>query len=1274
VLTALQNYRKKVSSLAIATAFMAIQIGFPLLAPQMAAAAGNPAADLDQCRNGQFSAPVVCTGAAWANGNAGASNSHYREGDSIAYRMRFDNLSLGAHSVTIQWDTTKGGTHALDYLTTYNRTEPAADPCSGVAGCGSATTFAIPDDPNSTVAQVPGVFTLFNGTITSLSAYTLSGSYASDSSTSITINFTAANATPVLAWGGHIASQIDWGFGNSASAVSGSPYHTRLLNLDGSGGNQDRSLAAAAVVPTPTITTQVSTAALNIGQTVTDTASLSGPNSPLKGTVSFFVCGPSVSNPTCTTGGTQVGGAVSVSPGTGTAGTAVSAAYAPQTVGNYCLRAEYTPAADSPYSPQNHTNLTTECFAVSQAPSSITIIKDAKPNSAQDFNFSTTGGLSASSFSLDDDSDNTLSNTQTFNSVSPGVYTITEAATSGWDFSTIDCGAANNVSISGSMVTITITGGQSVSCTYTNLKRGTITVHKVTNPSNDSTAFSVTASGTGSIGGNATRNISTSQDAVYDVAQGTYSVNETVPAGWTQVGNTCSNLVISDTNLTRECTITNTKLAKLKIVKTAVPNSAQDFIFSTTGSGLTGFMLDDDNDSTLPNQQQFIDLLPGDFTVSEQATSGWDLTGLTCSGTQNFSRPNNGNALNVTLAAGDDVTCTFTNTQRGSISGLKFNDLNGNGIFDQGEPTLSGWTIYDDANHNGVLDMFEASAVTDISGSFTLSNLVSGTYHLMEVLVSGWTQTAAPSDVQLAAGQNSTGNNFGNFQNGSISGLKFNDLNGNGSKDGNEPNIAGWTINIFNDDNDPDALLNNLVATTQTDQSGNYSFTNLLAGTYQVCEAQQTGWTQTFPVNNGCYMITIDQSGEANTNTNFGNQGRGTITVIKNVDTDDDGTVDQQDVSNWTWDIDGTGNHVTGSTNSQAVAAGSYSVSEDQKTDYHVVASSCSGETPGASPSESLRVTVDAGEDVVCTFTNARDRGTLRLIKEVINDNGGPATAADFTLHVTQDGVDVSGSPAVGSDTGTVYDLLTGSYEVSESNQAIGYTQTGIVCDDEETSTANVTLNNEVVCIITNDDNPPVINIDKTNDQPTPTVVGDTVVYTLIVTVPEDSGVVYDAQVTDLPPKNFQYVTGSWTAQSSIRGDLKAADITPEPPYGSPGGWLLGTLLPGEKITLTYVAKILNNVTPGTYPDVAFVRGLSAPAGQVVLGNVTRATTPFVSTAVTIIKPTAIPNFQASESNILVNTGSGWSKGQIIIPLILISLTIYAYRLSRREAPKGAKL
>ncbi|HKY27357.1 MAG TPA: hypothetical protein VJM12_05360, partial [Pyrinomonadaceae bacterium] len=220
-------------------------------------------ADLDQCANGPASAPVPCTLDAWQNGNVNQNQAHYKEGDSVPYRMKFDQLVIGGtNTLTISWDTTKNGKHAIDYLTDYDRTESTGNnPCSGVAGCtlASETTFPIPVDPRVTngqnqvpgggddIVQVPGNFSMFGGTITAVSAYSITGTYAGDSTTFITITFTSNVTNPVMAWGGHIATRLDWGVANSAINISGSPYHMRLEALNGSGGNQDRSLSASAV-------------------------------------------------------------------------------------------------------------------------------------------------------------------------------------------------------------------------------------------------------------------------------------------------------------------------------------------------------------------------------------------------------------------------------------------------------------------------------------------------------------------------------------------------------------------------------------------------------------------------------------------------------------------------------------------------------------------------------------------------------------------------------------------------------------------------------------------------------------------------------------------------------------------------------------------------------------------------------------------------------------------------------------------------------------------
>jgi len=207
--------------------------------------AANPSANLDQWAtiDGQ-----------WVNGNLGASKAIYYEGESVPYRMIFENLSLDSHTITFEWDTTKSDKHALDYLTTYNRSK-AADPCIGVSGCSSfgTDTFNIPIDSQVSgagITQIPGVFTLLGGDITGVSAYSyVNGTgFVGDKSARITITFTADVPNPVLVWGGHISTRNDWGPNDAAVSISGSPYHMRLIDLDGSGGNQDRSLSTESVI------------------------------------------------------------------------------------------------------------------------------------------------------------------------------------------------------------------------------------------------------------------------------------------------------------------------------------------------------------------------------------------------------------------------------------------------------------------------------------------------------------------------------------------------------------------------------------------------------------------------------------------------------------------------------------------------------------------------------------------------------------------------------------------------------------------------------------------------------------------------------------------------------------------------------------------------------------------------------------------------------------------------------------------------------------------
>ncbi len=90
-----------------------------------------------------------------------------------------------------------------------------------------------------------------------------------------------------------------------------------------------------------------------------------------------------------------------------------------------------------------------------------------------------------------------------------------------------------------------------------------------------------------------------------------------------------------------------------------------------------------------------------------------------------------------------------------------------------------------------------------------------------------------------------------------ITGMKFNDMNQNGIKESNEPGIQGWII-----------LLNN-GSSTVTDAQGNYTFANLLPGSYTVSELLLPGWSQTYPPS-GTYNIQFGASTVVG-NIDFGN-------------------------------------------------------------------------------------------------------------------------------------------------------------------------------------------------------------------------------------------------------------------------------------------------------------------------------------------------------------------------------------------------------------------
>jgi hypothetical protein len=124
-------------------------------------------------------------------------------------------------------------------------------------------------------------------------------------------------------------------------------------------------------------------------------------------------------------------------------------------------------------------------FTNAVTPGSVTIVKDAQPNSSQDFTFTPSAGLNGGvAFLLDDDGNdnNALPHTRTF-PVQPGTFTVTEAANSQFDLTSITCNDTDSTgSVPTSTATIRVAPGEHVTCTFTNVKHGVYGNDPAVNP------------------------------------------------------------------------------------------------------------------------------------------------------------------------------------------------------------------------------------------------------------------------------------------------------------------------------------------------------------------------------------------------------------------------------------------------------------------------------------------------------------------------------------------------------------------------------------------------------------------------------------------------------------------------------------------------------------------------------------------------------------------------------------------------------------------------
>lgn len=190
-----------------------------------------------------------------------------------------------------------------------------------------------------------------------------------------------------------------------------------------------------------------------------------------------------------------------------------------------------------------------------------------------------------------------------------------------------------------------------------------------------------------------------------------------------------------------------------------------------------------------------------------------------------------------------------------SISGAVYEDLNGNGSRDAGEPGIAGVTIQlSGADSSGAT--VNRTVVTNTNGAYSFFGLLASNpagYTIRESsqpvgyidglesvgTVGGIRRgTSSVNDqfvgVVLGPADTAINYNFGELRTGSIAGSVYVDANGNGVRDPAEAPLAGVVITLTSD--------TGFTATVTTDAVGNYVFADLLPGTYTISETQPSAY------------------------------------------------------------------------------------------------------------------------------------------------------------------------------------------------------------------------------------------------------------------------------------------------------------------------------------------------------------------------------------------------------------------------------------------------
>jgi protocatechuate 3,4-dioxygenase beta subunit len=223
------------------------------------------------------------------------------------------------------------------------------------------------------------------------------------------------------------------------------------------------------------------------------------------------------------------------------------------------------------------------------------------------------------------------------------------------------------------------------------------------------------------------------------------------------------------------------------------------------------------------------------YTVGKD---GWALDRSCVGGTNQLTAV----SAELTLAGGQRAEAGVAAIPVGSFSGRVWNDVNNNGIMDEGEPGVTGATLT--LRGTGTGNAYTITSGAD--GAYRFGNLRDDVYDFTAeapegMLFARYSQTGgdarsvftvegtrATRQFTIAGQQDVTNKNVGLIDRATIRGIAFLDLNYNGIYDEGEPPYVGVTLEVIKNSNEKS--MGKLV----TGEDGLYAFSALRGGDYRL--------------------------------------------------------------------------------------------------------------------------------------------------------------------------------------------------------------------------------------------------------------------------------------------------------------------------------------------------------------------------------------------------------------------------------------------------------